>query len=202
MESGAAITTRVSLRDGRTVLIGTLHPSDRDRYVSGIGRASADSIYKRFMTPVTRLTTTQLAYLLGVDHRDHEALLAVDEESGEAVAVGRFVRSAEAPEVAEAAVLVIDDWQGLGLGKALCRLLAQRARELGIERFEANVLTDNRAMLAVLRSLGEMRTLSTDGTTVIVEVTLPESGIGEHMTGVLRSVGDGAYELEADADTD
>lgn len=202
MESGAAITTRVSLRDGRTVLIGTLHPSDRDRYVSGIGRASADSIYKRFMTPVTRLTTTQLAYLLGVDHRDHEALLAVDEVSGEAVAVGRFVRSAEAPEVAEAAVLVIDDWQGLGLGKALCRLLAQRARELGIERFEANVLTDNRAMLAVLRSLGEMRTLSTDGTTVIVEVTLPESGIGEHMTGVLRSVGDGAYELEADADTD
>jgi len=202
VESGAAITTRVSLRDGRTVLIGTLHPSDRDRYVSGIGRASADSIYKRFMTPVTRLTTTQLAYLLGVDHRDHEALLAVDEVSGEAVAVGRFVRSAEAPEVAEAAVLVIDDWQGLGLGKALCRLLAQRARELGIERFEANVLTDNRAMLAVLRSLGEMRTLSTDGTTVIVEVTLPESGIGEHMTGVLRSVGDGAYELEADADTD
>lgn len=201
MESGAAITNRVALRDGRSVLIGPLHPNDRDRFVSGMERASPDSLYKRFMTPVTRLTSSQLAYLLGVDHHDHEALLAVDEESGEAVGVGRFVRYPDTPDLAEVALLVIDDWHGYGLGKALLRLLAERARELGIGRFEATVLIDNRPMLALLDSLGAPRTRSNDGTTTMVEVELPEIGIGEHMTGVLRAVGDGGYELEAQGET-
>ena len=130
VESGAARTTRVELRGGRTVLIGPLHPSDRDRYVEGIGRASPDSVYKRFMTPIPRLSDRQLSYLLGVDHRDHEALLAIDEQGGEAVGVARFFRLEGSPDTAEAAMLVIDDWHGLGLGKALCLLLAARAREM------------------------------------------------------------------------
>ncbi len=194
MAAEAATTTRVVLGD-RAVLVGPIHPNDEERFVRGMERASAESMYKRFMTPLTRLNSTQLAYLIGVDHTDHEALLAIDEESGEAIAVGRFVRSPESPMVAEAALLVIDEWHGRGLGKALCRLLAERARELGIERFEATVLADNQAMLAVLAGLGEVKTIGEEGGTVQVEVPLPEIGIGEHMTGVLRAVGEEAYEL-------
>jgi RimJ/RimL family protein N-acetyltransferase len=184
------------------VLIGPLDPSDRQRFLSGIGRASPDSLYKRFMTPLPRISRTQLAYLLGVDHQDHEALLAVDEDGGEAVAVGRFVRLEDSPSAAEAAVLVIDDWQGLGLGKTVCQLLAERARQLGIQRFEATMLSDNRPMRAVLQSLGEIRTVSDDGVTVTFTVSLPERGIGEPLTGVLRAVDDGAYELAAPGDVD
>jgi GNAT superfamily N-acetyltransferase len=183
------------------VLIGPLDPTDRQRFVRGIGRASPESLYKRFMTPIPRLSPTQLAYLLGVDHHDHEALLAIDEDSGEAVAVGRFVRLADS-SAAEAAMLVIDDWQGLGLGKAVWRLLAQRARELGIERFEATMLRTNAAMKAVLESLGEIRMVSDDGTAVTYTVTLPPSGVGEHLTGVLRAADDGGYRLATPGDED
>jgi RimJ/RimL family protein N-acetyltransferase len=195
VELRAATTTRVVLRGGRVVLIGPLDPNDRQRFLRGIGRASPDSMYKRFMTPLPRLSRTQLAYLLGVDHQDHEALLAIDEDGGEAVAVGRFVRLEDSPSAAEAAVLVIDDWQGLGLGKAVCRLLAARARQLGIERFQATMLTNNSAMKAVLESLGEMRMVSDDGTTVTFMVSLRERGVSEHLTGVLRAVDDGGYQL-------
>ena len=194
MAPGAATTTRVVLGD-RAVLVGPIHPNDEERFVRGMERASADSMYKRFMTPLTRLSSSQLTYLIGVDHQDHEALLAIDEESGEAIAVGRFVRSQESSVRAEAALLVIDEWHGRGLGKALCRLLAERARELGIDRFEATVLADNRPMLAVLAGLGEVETVGEDGGTVQVEVPLPEIGIGEHMTGVLRAVDGDSYEL-------
>ncbi len=152
-----------------------LGPSDRDRYLDGLGRAGPDALYKRFMTPVSRLTESQLRYLLEVDHRDHEALLVVDEESGEAVAVGRFVRLAPAGSVAEVAVLVIDDWQGAGLGKALCELLAERAAELGITRFQATVLQENKPMLALFESLGSPSTIGKDGPSVILEVALPSS---------------------------
>ena len=173
VEPGAPTTTRIELRDDRVALIAQLGPADRERYLTGMQRAGPEALYKRFMTPVSRLTESQFRYLLEIDHRDHEALMVVDEDSGEAVAVGRFVRLTPASPVAEVAVLVIDDWQGIGLGKALCHLLADRAVELGIERFEATVLMDNRPMLALLESIGSPRTVGRDGASVMLEVTLP-----------------------------
>jgi RimJ/RimL family protein N-acetyltransferase len=200
MEAGAPQTTRVELRGGRVALVAPLHPDDRQRYLAGVERASPESLYMRFMAPVSRLTESQLRYLLEVDHRDHEALLAVDERTGDAVGVARFVRLVEAPDAAEAAVLVIDDWQGVGLGTALCRLLAERAREVGVERFVASLLVSNRSMRSVLDSLGPVREISRDGATVMVDVELPERGIGEHMTGILRAVASGGYELATPAE--
>ena len=200
MEAGAPRTSRVELRDGHVALVAPLYPDDRHRYLKGFEKVSAESLYTRFLSPVERLTESQLRYLLDVDHRDHEALLAVDEESGDAVGVGRFVRSAETADTAEAAVIVIDEWQGIGLGKALCRLLAERARELGIAKFEALLLVENEAMMALLSSLGPVRTVSQDGATIAVEVELPQAGIGEQMTGVLRAVASGDFELATPAD--
>jgi RimJ/RimL family protein N-acetyltransferase len=200
MEAGAPQTTRVELRGGRVALVAPIHPDDRRRYLAGVERTSPESLYMRFLAPVTRLTESQLRYLLEVDHRDHEALLAVDERTGDAVGVARFVRLAEAPDAAEAAVLVVDDWQGVGLGTALCRLLAERAREVGVERFVASLLVSNRSMRSVLDSLGPVREISRDGATVMVDVELPERGIGEHMTGILRAVASGGYELATPAE--
>ncbi len=157
-------------------------------------------MYKRFMTPLPRLSSTQLAYLLEVDHRDHEALLAIDEDGGEAVAVARFVRLEDSPSAAEIAVLVIDDWQGVGLAKAVCWLLAERARRLGIGRFEAMMLSENGAMKRVLESLGEIRLVSREGATVTFTVSLPDAEFRERMSGVLRAVGEDEYELATPGD--
>jgi RimJ/RimL family protein N-acetyltransferase len=172
MESASPATSRFELRNGSAVLVAPLYIADRDRYLTGFEHASAESLYRRFMSPVTRLSGSQLRYLLDIDHRDHEALLAVDEDGGEAVGVARFVRLRDAPDVAEPAVLVVDDWQGVGLGTELCRLLAERARELGIRRFEATLLAENRPMMAILESVGTLRIVSREGPTIVVAVTL------------------------------
>jgi RimJ/RimL family protein N-acetyltransferase len=191
---GAPRTERVTLRDGRVALVAPLHPDDRARYLDGTANMSPESLYKRFMSPVARLTESQLRYLLEVDHRDHEALLAVDEESGEAVGVARFVRL-ERPEVAESAIIVVDSWQGSGLGKAMLRMLAQAACEVGVTSFVANVLTDNAPMLALLDSLGPRESVRRDGSSLVIEVPLPDPGIGDHDTGVLKEVDSGEFEL-------
>jgi RimJ/RimL family protein N-acetyltransferase len=175
-------------------LVAPLHPDDRTRYLDGTANMSPESLYKRFMSPVARLTESQLRYLLEVDHRDHEALLAVDEDSGEAVGVARFVRL-DRPELAEAAIIVVDSWQGSGLGKAMLRVLAQAACEVGITRFEANVLYDNAPMLALLDSLGPRESVRQEGPSLVIEVPLPEPGIGDHDTGVLKEVSSGEFEL-------
>jgi GNAT superfamily N-acetyltransferase len=170
-----------------------IEPSDKEAISGAFERLSEQSRYQRFLTSIDELGEAQLRYLTEVDHHDHEALIAFDSQSGDAVGVGRFVR--QQPSSAEAAVTVIDDWQGRGLGTALCNLIAERAREEGITRFEALLLAENREMLDVLASLGPAKVISRDAGTIEIEVEIPEVGIGEHMAGVLRVAAGGTVEL-------
>jgi GNAT superfamily N-acetyltransferase len=185
---------RVQLRDGSAVVVRPIRADDKPAIEGAFARLSEQSRYQRFMTAITELSASQLAYLTEVDHHDHEALIAFDPDNGDGVAVGRFVRLEDGTS-AEAAVTVIDDWHGRGLGTALCSLLAERAREEGIERFTALLLATNDQMHDVLASLGPATVISRDAGTVEVEVAIPERGIGDHMAGVLRVVAGGTVEL-------
>ncbi len=141
------------LADGRRIEVRQIGPEDRDALARGFERLGAESRYLRFFGPLDRLSDGQLTYLTDVDHHDHEALVAVDEETGEGVGVARFVRIAEG--VAEPAVAVADDWQRHGIGTRLLDELSDRAREEGIHEFLASVLADNVAAIAVLGHLGQ-----------------------------------------------
>jgi RimJ/RimL family protein N-acetyltransferase len=182
------------LRDGSEVVVRPIRSDDRDAIVTAFERLSEQSRYQRFMTPVDALSPSQHEYLTDGDHHDHEALVAFDPTTGDGVAVARFVRLDD-DTTAEAAVTVIDDWQGRGLGTALCNLLAERAREEGIRRFNALLLAGNDQMHDVLASLGPAKVLSREAGTVEVEVDIPPAGIGNHMAGVLRVVAGGTVEL-------
>ena len=184
---------QLRLRDGSEVAVRPIRPEDRETLATAFQRLSDQSRYQRFMTAIDELSPAQLDYLADVDHHDHEALVAFD-ETGEGVGVARFVRLDDGT-TAEAAVTVIDDWQGRGLGTALCNLLAERAREEGIHRFNALLLAGNDQMQDVLASLGPAKVLSREAGTVEVEVDIPPAGIGDHMTSVLRVVAGGTVEL-------
>jgi RimJ/RimL family protein N-acetyltransferase len=171
-----------------------IEPDDKAALEGAFERLSEQSRYQRFMTSVAELSESQLRYLTEVDHHAHEALIAYDTESGDGVGVARFVRLDQST-AAEAAVTVVDAWQGRGLGTALCQLLAERAREEGIERFEALLLATNAQMQDVLASLGPAKVISRDAGTLVVEVEIPEAGIGDHMAGVLRVAAGGTVEL-------
>lgn len=192
MPSADQLTIR--LRDGAEVLVRPIRPDDKDALSTGFERLSEQSRYRRFMSAITALSVSDLRYLTEVDHRDHEALIAFDAASGEPVGVGRFVRLDDG-ESAEAAVTIVDEWQGRGVGTALCGLLADRAREEGIARFTALLLAENDQMFDLLATLGPAEVTSRDAGTIEVEVELPERGIGDHMAGVLRVVAGGAVEL-------
>jgi nucleotide-binding universal stress UspA family protein/RimJ/RimL family protein N-acetyltransferase len=147
---------RVKLRDGSQIAIRPIEPGDRDALAAGLARLSPESRYRRFFAPVPRLSARDLDYLTQVDHHDHEALVAVDADTGEGVGVARFVRIG--PGRAEPAMVVVDDWQGRGVASVLLDALAVRAREEGVERFVAPVLADNVEAMRVLERLG--RTVS------------------------------------------
>jgi GNAT superfamily N-acetyltransferase len=141
-----------------------------------------------------RLTDAQAAYLCDVDHHDHEALIALDDATGEGVGVARYVRD-PGTDVAEAAVTVIDDWQGRGLGTALLDRIAARAREEGVRRFTALMLSANRDMLDLLETLGTTEVVAHDGATVEVVVDLPEEGVPAQMREMLRQAAAGSVRV-------
>ena len=187
--------TAVALRDGSSVVVRAVRPEDRELLLAGFERLGPASRYQRFLAPMAELTDDIVTYLTDVDHHDHEALAAIDAATGEGVGVARFVRCASRPDTAEAAVTVIDDWQGRGVGTALLDLLAERAREEGLARFTALLLAENREMLELLDAIGSVRVVDRQSGTVEVEAELAPTGAGPVLHGVLGASARGPVRL-------
>jgi GNAT superfamily N-acetyltransferase len=184
------------LRDGEPILVRPIEPDDREALAEGIRRLSPESRYRRFFSPMASLSEAQLTYLTEVDHRDHEALVAVEPDSERGIGVARFVRSESDPEVAEFAVAVADDWHGRGVGTALIQRLTERARQEGIRRFSGSILEDNKPMLDLAHELGDVRVRDRAAGAVDVEVELPEEGIGAALAEALRAAARGLLRMQ------
>jgi RimJ/RimL family protein N-acetyltransferase len=163
----------VTLRSGDIVRIRQIQPDDAPALVRAYANLGEQSRYRRFFTIMPALPESILKAAVEVDHRDHEALVAVPLLSAEIVGECRFIRLPDQPDTAEVGVTVVDAWQGRGLGSALLALLSERALEAGIEYFTAEVLAENRTMLALLPSLGHVETES-HGPVVAASVELTE----------------------------
>ena len=75
--------------------------------------------------------------LTQTDRRDHEAIVALDPETGDVVGLGEYVRSVARPNSAEVALAVTDEWQERGVGTVLLHGLCAHARENDIATFTA-----------------------------------------------------------------
>ena len=177
--------TAVALRDGSRVVVRPVRADDRERLRAGFERLGPESRYQRFLAPMAALSEADLTYLTDVDHHDHEALAALDPETGEGVGVARFIRREDRPDIAEAAVTVIDGWQGRGVGTALLDLLAERARAEGITHFTGLLLAENREMLDLLEGVAQIHVVERQPGTIEIEAELPQRGAGPHLQGML-----------------
>ena len=167
------------LRDGSKVRLRFIGPADRDRLAAGFAKLSPESRYLRFFSAMPRLPEDVLQRLLNTDGHDHVAIGALsvgeDGKSGEGIGVARFFRLKDAPDTAEAAVAVIDEKQGLGLGGLLMRALVEEATERGVRRFRASTLRDNPGAIALLQSLHGRTTVRADGEVLTHDIELPET---------------------------
>jgi RimJ/RimL family protein N-acetyltransferase len=164
----------VTLRSGDIVRMRQVQPDDAPALVRAYANLGEQSRYRRFFTVMPELPEATLKAAVEVDHTDHEALVAVPLLSTEIVGECRFIRLPDQPDTAEVGVTVVDAWQGRGLGSALLARLSERALEAGIEYFTAEVLAENRTMLALLPSLGQVETES-HGPVVSARVELAEA---------------------------
>jgi RimJ/RimL family protein N-acetyltransferase len=154
----------IPLDNGVTVELRPIRPDDKALLTEGMRRLSQRSSYQRFLGAKSDLSASELRYLTEVDFRDHVAFVAVLADAPDVVvAVGRWVRLADDPEVAEIAFVVADDLQRSGLGTALGEALAQAARERGVKRFVATMLPDNLAAHRLFARLAQERESARSG---------------------------------------
>jgi RimJ/RimL family protein N-acetyltransferase len=130
--------------------LARLESTDRSALRRFFFKLSAETLYRRFHSPIVRPEQTHPERLLDIDHYDREAVLAVVND--EIVGVARYARR-PGSEAAELAVVVADDWQRQGLATRMCGVLADLAAGAGVRQFNLNMQADNPAVLRLVRRL-------------------------------------------------
>jgi acetyl coenzyme A synthetase (ADP forming)-like protein len=167
--TAASETVDVILRDGSTLRLRPPRADDGGALLDFFRGLSERSLYLRFHG-FPSLEPVLVESLLEPDWRERGALLGTLAENGaeRVVAVGNYVRLRD-PALAEAAFTVTDELQGHGIGTRLLEQLAERAAGVGIERFVAEVMADNRSMLGVFEAAGFQLTRELEGGEVEVQ---------------------------------
>ena len=144
------------------MVIRALTHADRAAVAFSLEHLGEQSRFQRYLRTVPRLDPHELDRLLDVDHWHHEGLIALRSTPRAPVGIAEYVRL-EDFETAELGVAVVDDWQHRGVGRALIGVLRERALAAGIRRFSATALRDNKAALSLLRELGPVDRVRSEG---------------------------------------
>jgi GNAT superfamily N-acetyltransferase len=150
---------------GSVVTIRPIRPNDAVPLVLFHEGLSARSVYRRYFSPHSKLTETEVDHLTHVDYDTRLALVA--EQDGALIGVGRYERVPATAE-AEVAFVVADEFQHLGIGTRLLQSLAAEALTHDISTFVAETLADNHEMIDVFSKSGFAVTSSRQDGTVSI----------------------------------
>jgi len=139
------------LRDDRPITVRALLPDERTGVLAAIGRTSMQSLQRRFFVPKKGFSEREMAFFLNIDFETHVAVVAEIAEDGRSVIAGGGRYIEVQPAQAEIAFVVVDAYQGQGIGTILMRHPAVLARDQGTG---CGVLPENTAMLKLFRKFG------------------------------------------------
>ena len=169
------------LADNTEVSIRLVRPEDKQLLARAFAELSPESRYARFFSAKGSLSEGELVALTQTDGVNHLALGAVTwdaERRPVPLGVARFVRVAAEPEVADAAVAVVDAYQGRGLGTLLVERLAAAARERGVQWFRCEFLLANERVRRLIENLVPVTRYETDGDLVYADIPVPAPAAG------------------------
>jgi GNAT superfamily N-acetyltransferase len=147
-----------TLKNGLSVTVRAIRSDDKQGIREAFKDLADETIYSRVFAPKKDLSDKELKQLTEVDFDRTVALVVTLSSDGreKIIGGGRYIayKNVEGSNNAEFALIVEEDYQGLGLGKLIFRHLMTIARARGISKFEAEILPANDKMLNLLRKSG------------------------------------------------
>ncbi len=170
-----------TLKDGTSVTIRAIRPNDKELIKEAFKNLEPETIYKRFFRYKSELTEDELKRINEFDFETNVVLVVTIPEKNREIIIGaaQYCVLGNTPDAltqAEVAFTVEEDYQGQGMGSRLLKQLIRIAREKGVNQFVAEVLPQNKAMLAVFAHSGLPAKQNYEGGFISVTISLTESG--------------------------
>ena len=151
----------VSLDGHQPLLVRPIRANDADALAAGFANLSPRSRYLRFFSLRDELGDKMIKDFTDIDHDLHRAWVVADPEhprandgdGGHGIAVARLFRDADDPTVAEATVVVTDEYQQRGVGTLLLNLLTSTAAATGVTRIRFETLWENNGLRRLMGKL-------------------------------------------------
>ncbi|HVW00396.1 MAG TPA: GNAT family N-acetyltransferase, partial [Planctomycetaceae bacterium] len=144
-----------SLNDGTRVVLRPIKPEDEPMWHELLASCSAQSLWFRFRYLFKEATHEMASRFCFIDYDRELAIVAEIEEDGRRRLIGTGRLVADVDHVtAEYAVLVVDAWQGRGVGSVLTDYCLEIARQWNVRQVFGETSTDNARMLGLFRNRG------------------------------------------------
>jgi acetyltransferase len=140
----------VELRDGTTVTVRPITPSDAGALTAYLEGLSDRSRYFRFLQATPHIARRLLEGFTSADG-DRRVVLVAERDG---TIVGEAMLGVGPGGDADIAYSVAEAVRRRGLARTLLNLLLDIARERGIEALRADVLGENRASISLLKEFG------------------------------------------------
>ncbi len=165
-------------KDGYWLYARLIHPEDQPRLLHLFDHLSSHARRRRFHSNVDHLDAVAInEYADRFAHVDNlhtgGALVAVDYQGTGQKIVGVMRLGAPEAGIAEVAVVVRDDFQGRGVGRALLQRMPTLARQMGVQVVVASIEADNLPAIRLFRRLNFPMTSHTSRAEIELRIQLP-----------------------------
>ena len=145
---------QTTLKNGEEITIRPIRPEDAEIEKHFVDKLSSEAKYFRFMSVVHEITPQMLVRFTQIDYEDEMALVAVKNGETEVeIGVARYATTPD-HESCEFAIVINQDYEGLGLAYQLMSSLIEIARDRGLKAIFGEILANNRHMLNFMMKLG------------------------------------------------
>ena len=168
------LTEHGFLADGTPITIRPIRPEDAEGEQAFVRGLSPEARQFRFMQSVKELTPKMLVQHTQIDYRREMALVAMTKEGEKEIqrGVARYIINPDGTSC-EFAIVISDAKRRQGIGSRLMNSLISSARRHGLKMIVGEVLSNNQAMLSLMKDLNfTEKSFPDDPTIVNVELRL------------------------------
>lgn len=165
-----------TFKGGLEVKIRPIKPSDEDMMRRHFYTFSDEAKYLRYFTNVRTMPHADMQKYVNIDYQKIMSLVAVLQKgnSERIIAEGRYAEYLQ-EQTYEMAFLVDEEFQGMGIGTFLVNYLIRIAKERGLKKLSASVLTQNRKMIEVFKRAEVSPRIRTDREVAELEFVLDDA---------------------------